>query len=155
MSYLFYTAEKERVLKVMEMLGNGMSEMGTDNVDAERFEQTLAGLAEAVKEGAACASKVILLGDGGDLYEIGFGRDLCTGEQLSMPERLVTAIGLGVGSGKFWRGVFKTTGLLPDAKKIINLSSDLIEKAESIGLSRDQLHRIAKKASELEEYACK
>lgn len=146
------TPDRQNILTALESLGRAIDEEGAENINPAELEETFAGMAEAIKTGAVCAAKIIALSDFGDFYEIVIGKDLCTGESLSVGERMVSVVGVAFGSARFWRGAAKASGIISETKHFINVSSKLKEVAASFGMTKAQLENLAKKMAQY--YPC-
>lgn len=139
------TPAKREILMVLEATGNGLAESGATPENSARYTELLSGLASAITEGATCIALGIAAGDFGDVYEVVVGKDLCTGEELTPSERLISSIGFIAGNGRFWRGVGNTTGITSSAKAIARVSEELKEKARVMGMTDEQLEAYAKR----------
>lgn len=142
------TNEKREVLTMLDLIGNSIDE---DSVASE-YHETLNGLAAAIAEGAVCAAKVVVSGDFGDLYEVSFGKDLCSGENLTIPERLISSLGFVVGNGRAWRRAAEKSGLTTEAKYVFDLSSSIKASGRKMGMDDAQLKEFAGRMAEL--YPC-
>lgn len=142
------TDEKREVLIMLDLVGNSINE---DSVASE-YQETLNGLAAAIAEGSVCAAKVVISGDFGDLYEVAFGKDLCSGESLTMPERLISSIGFAIGNGRAWRSAAEKAGLTTQAKYVFDLSSTIKTSGRKMGMDDAQLKDFASRMAEL--YPC-
>lgn len=75
--------------------------------------------ASAVRNGVKCITVATSSGDFGDLYEVASGKDICTGEELTIAGRAISGAGLFLGSGALWRGIANIVGLRSVIKKVV------------------------------------
>ncbi|MCR6651277.1 MAG: pre-toxin TG domain-containing protein [Cellvibrionaceae bacterium] len=143
------TTQKREILTMLEVIGDGIGEAGPASPEADKFRPMVSDLAIAVKEGVVCTAKVLVAGDFADAYEVIIGKDFCSGEQLTVGDRLVTSAGLVVGNGRFYRMVSRKTGLTGSARIVAEIAADLKDKAKAMGMSDERLEALAKRLQAL------
>lgn len=128
------------ILIALESIGTGIKEMLSAGQQMNSSVASMVdGAAHAVTEGVKCASKVLLLGDFADLYELTSGKSICTGAMLTRNERIISSFGLIIGNGVFLRGAARAAGLLPPAQKAITSMSKIGDYAADMNLSPKEL----------------
>lgn len=143
------TTQKREILTMLEVIGDGIGEVGPKSSEADNFKPLASELAVAIKEGVVCASKVLIAGDFADLYEVVIGKDFCNGEELTIGDRVVTSTGLLIGNGRFYRMVSRKAGITGGARIVAEIAADIKDKAKAIGMDDERLHSLAKKLADL------
>lgn len=143
------TTQKREILTMLEVIGDGIGDVGPESAEADEFRPLVTDLAVAIKEGAICASKVVLLGDFADLYEIVIGKDICSGEELTIGDRVVTSTGLLIGNGRFYRMLSRKAGITGNARIVAEIAADIKDKAKAMGMNDERLEALAKKLAAL------
>jgi hypothetical protein len=141
------TPEQERALLIVESFGHVIGQF-SDNLSsiAEGMKTLLRQTASVITETTTCAAKVVAFGDFADYSEIVFGQDFCTGQELSTQARVVSALGLVVGTAKFWRALAEWGGLaLEKGRKV---SKALVSDARWLARVRDAARKMGMSKSE-------
>lgn len=138
------TPEMENLLVLVEAAGKGI-QADVASGSSTDYSSLLSGLSTFVRENAVCFSSAIVAGDAGDFYEFVIGKDLCTGEDLSIGERALSGVGLVFANGQMLRAAAKTTGILPSGRMLMKFTAEMKDKATRMGLSQTELDGLAKR----------
>jgi hypothetical protein len=141
--------EKQRlVLDAIRFLGSAFHQAvlnlpGELSAISKRLKSITEGAIEAVKDVTKCMAKVGVSGDFADWYEITLGKDYCTGDDITIPGRVLSAAGLIVGSAKFWRVMGDAAGIAVNTKRVFKETEHVAESVVDI-IGREKFHEILK-----------
>ncbi|MDQ3233187.1 MAG: DUF1036 domain-containing protein [Pseudobdellovibrionaceae bacterium] len=141
--------EKQRlVLDAIRFLGSAFHQTVLNlpselSAISKRLKAITEGAIEAVKDVTKCIAKVGASGDFADWYEITLGKDYCTGDEISIPGRVLSAAGLVVGSAKFWRVMGDAAGIAVNTKRVFKETEHVAESVVDI-IGREKFHEILK-----------
>jgi hypothetical protein len=113
----------------------------------QKLQSVAGGMALLIAEGAKCAGTSFVARDAGDFYEVVTGKDICTGETLTVSGRTISAIALGVGSARIWRWIGQRMGI----KTVSDSISENVEAFEAFAsrAGKEQAIRMLQSAETL------
>lgn len=138
------TAEQEELLIAVDAVGKGIKN-SENNSSEGNYNEILFGLSSAIVKGAACVSVSVAAGDFGDVYELLFGKDICTGDPLQTWERALSGISLIAGNRHFYQGMLDAVGLTPKARFVLSEASGVKLAAKKVKLTGEELRTLSTK----------
>lgn len=138
------TARHEMVLQTIEGLGGGVGALGLEPSpyaeDLEHIHNALNALVDIAEVVARVgAGFVPFVGDTLDFCEAITGRAWCdpSGEELSTGERVLSGLGVVVGSRMFWQGVAQAAGVV--GVVVATKTSKVLEHLEDLTIAERKL----------------
>jgi hypothetical protein len=120
----------------------------------KRLTAITEGAVQFIKDGSKCVTKVAVLGDYADWYEVLSAKDLCTGAEITPAGRVISAVGIVGLSGKFWRTMGEAAGIAVSTKRVFKDIEAVVDSAKDVaGVRWGTWSDLSKVTVEGKEYA--
>jgi hypothetical protein len=152
------TPQQALVLETIRFLGLAFQQTilnlpGELNAELNAINKRLTAITEGavqfIKDGSKCVTKVAVLGDYADWYEVLSAKDLCTGAEITPAGRVISAVGIVGLSGKFWRTMGEAVGIAVSTKRVFKDSEAVIDSAKKIGIEAKDISAVTKEVDHL------